>query len=287
MSEQNEHSHPDYWQIYKWLLVLFVVSVLGPFLFPEIKTIVLLTAFGIAIVKALLVVSNFMHLNTERKYIWHLFMICLVFLFVLFSAVAPDVMNKRGQNWVSDEFHGISYADDSGHEETGQNVPKLTEAQSPSAESETLVAKAKKEETRVKEIDQTAPVETDPIPASSQVVTGETYQADPALVAQGKALFQVKICFTCHQTDPKIPCPAGTALKAPVFTGKFWGTEREVNVGVGGPVEKVKLDEAYFLESVEKPMDKIVKGSIPGMAPLPTTLKERKALMAYVKSLSK
>jgi hypothetical protein len=47
------------------------------------------------------------------------------------------------------------------------------------------------------------------------------------------------------------------------------------------------LDEAYFLESVEKPMDKIVKGSIPGMAPLPTTLKERKALMAYVKSLSK
>tara|TARA_B100000959_G_scaffold268817_1_gene313922 strand:+ start:961 stop:1365 length:405 start_codon:yes stop_codon:yes gene_type:complete len=110
---------------------------------------------------------------------------------------------------------------------------------------------------------------------------------DPAIIAEGKKLFQTKICFTCHQTDPKIPCPAGTALKAPAFTGNFWGAEREVHVGVGGPVKKVKLDEAYFLESVEKPMDKIVKGSIPGMAPLPTTLKERKALMAYVKSLSK
>ena len=288
MSEQNEHSHPDYWQIYKWLLVLFVISVLGPFLFPEIKTIVLLTAFGIAIVKALLVVSNFMHLNTERKYIGHLFMICLVFLFVLFSAVAPDVMNKRGQNWVSDEFHGISYADDSGHEETAQNVPKLAKVQSPSAVSETPAAKAKEEETRVKKIDQAVPVETDPISASSQALTGgKTYQADPALVAQGKALFQEKICFTCHQIDPNVPAPAGLALKAPPFTGKFWGTEREVNVGVGGTVEKVKMNEEYFLESVLKPMEKIVKGAIPGMAPLPTTLSERKALMTYVRSLSK
>ena len=50
---------------------------------------------------------------------------------------------------------------------------------------------------------------------------------------------------------------------------------------------KVKLDEAYFMESVEKPFAKIVKGAIPGMAPLPTTLKERQALLAYVQSLSK
>ena len=55
----------------------------------------------------------------------------------------------------------------------------------------------------------------------------------------------------------------------------------------GGKIVKVKLDEAYFLESVEKPFAKIVKGAIPGMAPLPTTPEERKALAAYVKSLSK
>ena len=47
------------------------------------------------------------------------------------------------------------------------------------------------------------------------------------------------------------------------------------------------MDEKYFLESVEKPMAKIVKGAIPAMAPLPTTLEERKALLAFVKSLSK
>ena len=66
----SEHTHPDYWKIYKWLLVLFAVSVLGPWLFPDVKVIVLLTAFGIAVVKALLVAANFMHLNVERKYIW-------------------------------------------------------------------------------------------------------------------------------------------------------------------------------------------------------------------------
>lgn len=112
-------------------------------------------------------------------------------------------------------------------------------------------------------------------------------QTHASEVEKGKALFQAKACFTCHQVDEKIPAPAGLALKAPKFLGKFWGTEREVNIGIGGPVKKVKLDEAYFMESVEKPMDKIVKGSIPGMAPIATTLEERKALVAYVKSLSR
>ncbi len=115
------------------------------------------------------------------------------------------------------------------------------------------------------------------------------------LQAQGKALFQTKICFTCHQVDPKFPSPAGVALKAPVFMGKFWGTEREVELSAdpasavfmpSGKFKKVLMDEEYFLESVEKPMAKVVKDTVPGMAPLPTTPEERKALMEYVKSLS-
>ena len=106
-------------------------------------------------------------------------------------------------------------------------------------------------------------------------------------VAKGKNLFTAKACFTCHQIDPKVPSPTGDALKATKFIGKFWGTEREVTIGIGGATEKVKLNEEYFLESVEKPMAKIVKGAIPAMAPLPTTLEERKALAAFVKSLSK
>ncbi len=106
------------------------------------------------------------------------------------------------------------------------------------------------------------------------------------LVDTGKQLFQTKICFTCHQVDPAVPTPAGVALKAPIFMGAFWGTEREVHNGPGGPIVKVKLDTAYFTESIKQPMAKIVKGAIPGMAPLPTTDEEIKALEAYVKSLS-
>ena len=109
-------------------------------------------------------------------------------------------------------------------------------------------------------------------------------------------MYQTKICFTCHQADPPIPAPAGLALKAPKFIGDFWGKEREVQFDTApttlpcepsGKFEKEKLDDKYFLESVEKPMLKVVKGSIPGMAPLPTTKEERAALLAYVKSLHK
>ncbi len=128
--------------------------------------------------------------------------------------------------------------------------------------------------------------------AADEIPAGD----DPSLIAQGKALFQTKICFTCHQSDPAVPAPAGEALKATKFIGDFWGKEREVQISSdpqspvftdSGKTENVKLDEAYFMESVEKPNAKILKGSIPGMAPLPTTLEERKALAAYVKSLSK
>ena len=122
----------------------------------------------------------------------------------------------------------------------------------------------------------------------------EEVLADPKLIAKGKTLFKTKICFTCHQVDPKTPAPAGAALKAPAFMGKFWGTKRQVHDGIdpdtGKPSEKiltVVFNEAYFIESVKKPMAKIVKGSVAGMAPLPTTDEEVKALMAYVKSLSK
>ena len=111
---------------------------------------------------------------------------------------------------------------------------------------------------------------------------------DPALIAQGKTLFQTKICFTCHQVDPAVPAAAGLALKAPSFMGEFWGKEREVHKGVGGPIEKMKFDVAYFVESIRKPMDKVVKGALAPMPPPPPiTDDELKALLAYVKSLSK
>ena len=90
-------------------------------------------------------------------------------------------------------------------------------------------------------------------------------QADENLITQGKTLFQTKICFTCHQVDPAVPAPAGMALKAPTFLGDFWGKEREVHKGLGGPIIKVKLDDEYFIESLKKPLDKVVKGALAPM----------------------
>ena len=112
---------------------------------------------------------------------------------------------------------------------------------------------------------------------------------DKELITKGKTLFLTKICFTCHQTDPAVPAPAGLALKAPKFIGEFWGKEREVALGFGGKIVKVKLDEEYFTESVKKPLDKVVKGALAPMPPPPPPITDDdiKALMAYVKSLSK
>ena len=113
--------------------------------------------------------------------------------------------------------------------------------------------------------------------------------ADPQLIANGKLLFQTKTCFTCHQVDPAIPAPAGLAIKAPAFVGDFWGKEREVHIGLDGPVQKVVRDEAYFIESVMKPMAKVAKGALAPMVLAPGLVNDDEvlALMAYVKSLSK
>ena len=113
--------------------------------------------------------------------------------------------------------------------------------------------------------------------------------ADPALIAKGKGLFMTKTCFLCHQVDPAIPAPAGLAVKSPQFIGDFWGKEREVHIGYLGPIQKVVLNEEYFIESVSQPLAKIAKGALVPMTFDPSLVNDEEilALMAYVKSLSK
>lgn len=94
---ETNHSHPDYFKIYYILVGLFIISVLGPTL--GVPAITLITAFGIAIVKATMVAAYFMHLNIEKRYIWFILFIMLTFLAVLFAGVAPDVMKHQGTNW--------------------------------------------------------------------------------------------------------------------------------------------------------------------------------------------
>lgn len=99
-NESHGH-HADhekhYWKIYFILLVLLAVSVAGPML--EIQVVTLVTAFGIAVVKAYLVVKHFMHLTIEPKYVGYLCATSLVFMGLLFFFVAPDVMRHDGTNW--------------------------------------------------------------------------------------------------------------------------------------------------------------------------------------------
>ena len=125
--------------------------------------------------------------------------------------------------------------------------------------------------------------------APKQVDTSAVNLGDPALVAQGKTLFMTKTCFTCHQTDPAVPAPAGLAIKAPQFIGDFWGKEREVHIGFQGPIEKAVLNEEYFIESVTQPLAKVSKGALAPMVLAPGLVNDEEvlALMAYVKSLSK
>lgn len=89
--------HPSYEKTFITLLVLLAVSVIGPEL--GIKWLTLITAFGIAIVKAYLVASRFMHLNIEKKIVSYLLLAAVAFLFLFYAGVAPDVMKHRGKNW--------------------------------------------------------------------------------------------------------------------------------------------------------------------------------------------
>lgn len=112
MSEQAHEHHINYPKIYVILLVLLVISVLGPML--EIQAVTLITAFGIAAWKAYLVAKNFMHIGDAPKFITYIMTTCLVFMLLFFAAVAPDVMMDSGDNWrkITETWH---YSAPAGH----------------------------------------------------------------------------------------------------------------------------------------------------------------------------
>ena len=91
------HSEVYYVKIWLLLLVLLVISILGPML--EIKILTLITAFGIAIVKALLVAAYFMHLNIEKRYVWYMLASMLLMVGLFFAGTAADIMKPDGNNW--------------------------------------------------------------------------------------------------------------------------------------------------------------------------------------------
>src|SRR5450631_3227731 len=91
--------HPNYVKIWAILVLLLFVSVLGSM--SHVREVVLIAAFGIAIVKAYLVAKNFMHVNVEKRWVPYLLIVCLLFIAILFAGVAPDVMNHSGLHWIN------------------------------------------------------------------------------------------------------------------------------------------------------------------------------------------
>lgn len=96
---EHEHIHPPRYYVKIWaiLTVLFFISVAGPMI--GIKIVTLITAFGIAIVKAYLVAVHFMHLNIQRRWVVYMELGVLAMMLLLFFGVAPDVMKHDGQHW--------------------------------------------------------------------------------------------------------------------------------------------------------------------------------------------
>jgi caa(3)-type oxidase subunit IV len=86
-----------YVKVWAVLLGLLVVSVLGPFL--DIRVVTLLTAFGVAGVKAYLVAKNFMHVNLERRFIVYMMGAMGAIMLVMLGGFAPDIFKHDGRNW--------------------------------------------------------------------------------------------------------------------------------------------------------------------------------------------
>src|SRR5229473_6369258 len=97
MTTEAHVHHPNYIKIWAILVALLVVSVIGSM--SHIRDVVLIAAFGVAVIKAYLVAKNFMHVNVEKRWVPYLLVMCLLFIAILFAGVAPDVMKHSGLNW--------------------------------------------------------------------------------------------------------------------------------------------------------------------------------------------
>ena len=103
MADHAHAHHRNYVKIWAILLGLLVISIVGPM--TGIRVIMLITAFGVAVVKAYLVAKNFMHLDIEKPIVKWMLTIAVAFMVLLFAGVAPDVMKDGGSQWTKDVKH--------------------------------------------------------------------------------------------------------------------------------------------------------------------------------------
>lgn len=99
--------------------------------------------------------------------------------------------------------------------------------------------------------------------------------ADGLSVVSGKRIFNAMACGTCHSLD-------GSASHGPSLLGLYGKTQK-----IDGLDQPLIVDDAYILESIKDPNEKIVSGYPENYMP-PYTLKEKEyqALLLYLKSVT-
>jgi caa(3)-type oxidase subunit IV len=100
MTSESHVHHPNYVKIWAVLVALLIVSVAGSL--SGIRAVVLVAAFGVAVVKAYLVAKNFMHVTVEKRWVPYLLVVMIACIVILFAGVAPDVMRHSGLHWSND-----------------------------------------------------------------------------------------------------------------------------------------------------------------------------------------
>lgn len=86
----HERVHPNYVAIWFWLIGLLIVSV-GISSLPISKSVAMFLIFGAAVVKAVLVALNYMHLKFEQLLIYAMAIVPLLIFFVLWAVLYPDI----------------------------------------------------------------------------------------------------------------------------------------------------------------------------------------------------
>ncbi len=81
-------NRPNYFLIWSGLMFLVMVSLGASLTLP--KRAALLLIFTVAVIKALLVALNFMHLRYEKLLLYALAIVPLLIVAVLFFALFPD-----------------------------------------------------------------------------------------------------------------------------------------------------------------------------------------------------
>ena len=81
---ENRH----YFIIWLWLIALVVLSLTSSWFLPKTQALALI--FAVAVVKALLVVRNYMHLKNEKPIYYALLLVPLVFIIIFLFGLFPD-----------------------------------------------------------------------------------------------------------------------------------------------------------------------------------------------------